>query len=716
MSCCSRQTFLNIVSYVLCTMCLAFLINSYLLFLSAFAEVDPIDNQLAKLGIIGDAPPLNCTMVGFANTNSRCRAEFFCATSPLELSAAHVFERVESLDPLCHDVSNLTWTRPMSDVNVTVVNVTSNGWSDLYFFWDRGEIDLAVGVFESQRRAAIVRWAVPCAIVLFVICVLCVILYSMRVRSHSSQLAGVIFVCGRCTPRWLVRRLMAKPTTNINANGANGMTALHIAVDRGSVRAVEALLENADIDVNRRCFGRKTALHMAALLGREKIIKRLTAAPVNPDSLDVLCLTPLGYAAREGNIKCLLALLDGGAACDVAGERFCPLYLAVHNKQRACIRALLAHGASPQKALLQAVVYSDTAVIEAMLDNGVDVYAHDTNHSTPLFLAANVGSLKHVKLLMERGVEHRATIDGRVPLHAAAACGFAAVVAHLLEQGVDVNMTDHFGNTAAHVIGTARNVSASNCVAVLKVLLNAGADVNVSNTLGMTAFFNMVKHGHVDGVRLLIDAGADCSVLYSGTSALASAAEDGRADMVRLLAERADVDSDGTQALRAAVTKARTKVVQFLLALGEVPSQMLIDVAETLMPNAVAQDRAAVMLLLQAMKDEPNRVAMTRANMADDMADALSEDDPDGGVQMRAVPSPVDESAALLVETRRTVLRLRAEWVRDRIFAICVGLHALRRLSALELLTIVDASVDLARYVPMHVKWQMICVIRQFKN
>lgn len=88
-----------------------------------------------------------------------------------------------------------------------------------------------------------------------------------------------------------------------------------------------------------------------------------------------------------------------------------------------------------------------------------------------------------------------------------------------------------------------------------------------------------------------------------------------------------------------------------------------------------------------------------------EMDDALDEE------QEGAVENAVLAMEPNIARQRESILALRASFVRNEIFTICVALQSLR-LSVLELLTIVDAVAVLARYAPMHLKWKMICCIR----
>ena len=77
-------------------------------------------------------------------------------------------------------------------------------------------------------------------------------------------------------------------------------------------------------------------------------------------------------------------------------------------------------------------------------------------------------------------------------------------------------------------------------VEVARLLLANGANVNYRDPTGYTALTSAVEEGSIEMVNLLLDAGADLTILGgSGAgSALHSAARDGNVEIVRLLLQR----------------------------------------------------------------------------------------------------------------------------------------------------------------------------------
>ena len=102
---------------------------------------------------------------------------------------------------------------------------------------------------------------------------------------------------------------------------------------------------------------------------------------------------------------------------------------------------------------------------------------------------------------------------------------------------------------------------------------DAGADVDARDDDGWTALMWAAQEGRADAVRLLIGAGADVDIDDDdGWTALMLAAGEGRADAVRLLiGAGADVnadDDDGWTALMWAAQEGRTDTARLLMDAG----------------------------------------------------------------------------------------------------------------------------------------------------
>jgi len=156
--------------------------------------------------------------------------------------------------------------------------------------------------------------------------------------------------------------------------------------------------------------------------------------------------------------------------------------------------------------------------------------------------------------------------SGATPLHAAAARGACARIAHLLARGhgVDSRATD--GTTALH------HAAATNQPEAIAALLAAGAELEAVGDSGATPLMVATSMGHVDASAALLSRGAlpSRAHLWSQVTPLHLAAEMGHAGLIALLCRaRADVEatkSNGGTALHTAADSGMPRAVQALLA------------------------------------------------------------------------------------------------------------------------------------------------------
>ena len=174
-----------------------------------------------------------------------------------------------------------------------------------------------------------------------------------------------------------------------------------VAARTGKPEAVQALLDHgAQIDAKESLRG-TTALMWAAEQGHEKVIRLLASrganvgaassvsipkvAPGNGDNNDDLKLgvpigglTPLLFAAREGHMEAVTALLDAGANVNqTAADGSSALLVAVLNGNYDIAVFLMDKGASPNVTnrkgwtpLYQAVKNRNLEVGRAIDENG----------------------------------------------------------------------------------------------------------------------------------------------------------------------------------------------------------------------------------------------------------------------------------------------------------------------------------------------------------
>ena len=161
-------------------------------------------------------------------------------------------------------------------------------------------------------------------------------------------------------------------------------------------------------------------------------------------------------------------------------------------------------------------------------------------------------------------------------LHLTAYLGLSSVLPLIIEQGVDLNVKDDYGNTALHtmIFAAARGRPWKDA---LKWLLHHNIDPNARNHLGLTALHVGISESRFDQqaevVRQILESHPNLDVLDSHRmSPLRCAVIKGHIELVQLLLERGStVDFAGTYgetALFAAVHDGHLQIVRMLLNAG----------------------------------------------------------------------------------------------------------------------------------------------------
>ena len=193
--------------------------------------------------------------------------------------------------------------------------------------------------------------------------------------------------------------------------------------------------------------------------------------------------TPLGNAARNGQVKVATFLLDHGAGINVA--------------QRG--------GA---KALHDATRAGNRAMVELLLSRGAEVNATDDNGRTPLYLAVGKGFQAVTEILLANKADVNAsdkiagnTQAGKTPLHLAAEGGEVKIIQLLLVAGANPNAENKRGRTPLSFAAESDSLEA------VKILLAAKADPNGGKF--DAPLFCTIWRGNTNMVELLLRAGAN---------------------------------------------------------------------------------------------------------------------------------------------------------------------------------------------------------------
>lgn len=160
-------------------------------------------------------------------------------------------------------------------------------------------------------------------------------------------------------------------------------------------------------EMEARCEEGSTPALVAARAGHWEVFLRLRKAGARADVADDRGWSPLHYAARDGNLEALEAILEGPSDIEAearedgwgrAEEKMTPLSLAARNAKAGAIRRLLERGADPERAnsrgetpLHHAASNEDWAGARELLSFGANIAARDASGRTPEEIARASG-------------------------------------------------------------------------------------------------------------------------------------------------------------------------------------------------------------------------------------------------------------------------------------------------------------------------------------
>jgi cytohesin len=306
---------------------------------------------------------------------------------------------------------------------------------------------------------------------------------------------------------------------NANAEFGEGETVLMTAARTGDLDSVRLLLSHgADVNASERWHG-QTALMWAAIENQADVVKVLIEAgaeidarstkhdwvPISysegnvPKTRDLGGLTALQFAARQGSVEAVQALLEAGADANLTEPMYqlTPLQLAIVNGHYTLAKSLIDRG----------VGVDDGSLYIAIDTRNLGYYAQRPN---PPDKDGEVTSLDVVRALLEHGANPNPaytkgvfdddgnprlperTVAGEIlvppgatPLDRAAAAGDLIVVETLLAHGASATVVTEDGTTPLMLLaGYSRQRAAGPLsdipkrLELIRTMVEKGADVH----------------------------------------------------------------------------------------------------------------------------------------------------------------------------------------------------------------------------------------------
>jgi len=233
-------------------------------------------------------------------------------------------------------------------------------------------------------------------------------------------------------------------------------------------------------------------------------------------------LTPLVFAAREGDLESAKLLVDAGAPINQVTEyAWTPLLTAVNNRNYQLAKYLLEKGADPNIANKGGWTPLYLATDNRNIEGGdYPVPKGDMDH------------LDIIKLLLEKGADPNKKVkdntltrtiftmqwffeDGATPFIRAAQSSDTELMKLLLQYKADPKAVTTLGDNAMTVcggIGWVEGVtyerSHKENFEAMKLLLDLGLDPNHANNEGRTPLMGAAMKGRPEVIQLLVDRGA----------------------------------------------------------------------------------------------------------------------------------------------------------------------------------------------------------------
>lgn len=287
-----------------------------------------------------------------------------------------------------------------------------------------------------------------------------------------------------------------------------GADDIHNAVQQGDLTKTQNLIAKDPALLNSKTEDGMTPLHVAVMGGHKELMKFLIQEGANIDALDKEGRTPLLNAIMFKKSELAHMLIEKGAD----------------------VRIRCKEGAN---AIIYALFFGPEDLIEPILDNGQDVNERYWGGATIMQGAAAMGHKNAMSILFEKGADVNASSErGETALYFGVREGKAEIVEWLLSHGAQ---------TQVRIEGSGRNLlhlaTLKGYTDIVELLVENGVDLDITDNFGNTAYKYAAKYGHKKIASLLKKNGADVTFpekYNSRPSFLGRTLEDGEAAILYL--------------------------------------------------------------------------------------------------------------------------------------------------------------------------------------
>ena len=300
---------------------------------------------------------------------------------------------------------------------------------------------------------------------------------------------------------------------NIESKTGEGETPLMVAAAHGKLHAVKRFLEKGATVACESNIGRNT-LHCAAKGGDIDIISLIHTHLPNIESKTGEGETPLMVAAFLGKLHAVKWFLEKGATVACKGNRgWNTLHYAAHGGDTDIISIIHTHlpniesktgeGETP---LMVAAAHGKLHAVKWFLEKGATVACESNIGWNTLHCAAKGGDIDIISLIHTHlpNIESK-TGEGETPLMVAAFLGKLHAVKWFLEKGATVACENNRGWNMLHLAAFCSDPD------IIDLILTHMPDIESKTADGETPLIIAVLHGKLQGVKCLLERGANPS-------------------------------------------------------------------------------------------------------------------------------------------------------------------------------------------------------------